>query len=944
MRHHTRIALAGAALALAVTAAPKATAAPQATATQAVTAQHTSGLAGPAGRASAPPPRQVSLPGLTGSSYTVTLPTGDQVTLTSSGSGSGSGSYVVSAEPPRAGGDVAVTALTGPDGVKTLYAFPTQASALVRTGLVDPRLFDVRWLASHGDTGPAGTIPVTFEYTGARPATPPGATVTASTANTVTMRISVTSAAQFWTALVGPVKAGVPAPAVQPRLADGIVRAWPAGEPPRAQAVPAGQRLYNVTENVTFTRSVIGGRSTLDIGVPLIIGVTGSAVGQMSLPTGASCLDAACTQIQLTYSVPDGIYTIEDDSALFYAGERWQLLDIPVPQLVVAGNVTVSVNADKAVHYTVRAPRATQAYETILQTFRGYPNGDREASFAFTDYGSASTDLWIVPAPLVTVGSYHSTVSWVLGQPPVTAAVVAPENLALHAYYPEPTDVDPYAIPKVKELFARFSGTSSLPVVDAGSGTPQDFSGLDVHGKLVLIHATPADGTIVRAQMDNAARAGAAGVIGVPPADVYGDSTVPFQPEWVFDENPRPVLPFAEIPASDASVLSGLLKKGPVKLTVSDSGPAPYLYNLAFSSEGQPPAAPDYSVTDDQLDQVDASYQAAQPAPLQLTASVLRPDDHFVAGSSVLLSAPVTLHTYYGPADPETVWYRQPMLWQPDGSFTQIKAWDVSDRTRNAPETWWDRSEVPGAPTLAQDVFASQPGRINGSGLFSHETACSFCRQGDLFFPQFELVSGQSPRLDDSLYQFDPAQSHLYLNGSEIPPSDFHGLTVYQMPPQQGQYRLTTSGGNLDTDWTFSSAHPAQEAKNEGYYCSGSFFNLTDPCAAVPVILLRYDASAGPDGSIAAGGERRMRISTYDQVTTQPMNITSLKFWTSTDGGTTWRQAHVSKSDDGTFVADYSIPALSSAGGTLSIRAQASDAAGDTISQTYYDDYPLTAR
>jgi PA domain len=935
-RKRTPLLLAGVALALAVAApaaaqryaaaaGPAASAGPAAP--HAVAARHLSGL--PAHKP-APPVQPLALPGLTARSYTVTLPTGDVVALTSAGAGR----YTLAAEPSRTGGTVSVTALGGPGGVRTLYAFPSAASALIRTGRVDPRLFDVHWLTAHGDTGPAGTIPVTLSYAGTRPASLPGATVTWTTRNTVTVRVRAASAARFWAALAGPARPAALTPAWHPKLADGILRAWPAGGRPAAQVGPADQPVFNVAEDITFTRSQIGGMSTLDISVPLINGVSGAGEGQTFFPDGSDCLNPSCSKIEVDYSVPAGVYMIEGIGMRFFADNRWQLIDPVVPQLVVAGNTTVSVDADKAVHYTVNTPRPSVTQEAVFLSARGLPDHKYESSIEFAFYNEGATDLWAVPTQPVTVGSYHSSVLWQLGEAPIQIAAVAPEHLALHAYYPDFNNVG--------NPFTRFSGSRTMLLADAGYGTAQDFSGQDVHGKVVLIRPAPGRYWIESNQMTNALQAGAVGVIGVPAAVDVGTSIVPFPPGWWLFGTPVPTLPFAEIPASDASTLTGLLQQGPVKLLITDNGTSPYVYNLTYSSEGQAPAAPSYTVTDDQLHQVDGSYQAA--GMISLTVSPVRADDVVVGGSWYNVAAPQTTHEYYGPTDPGLLWWRTHYHWLPGDFLAEIDAWDVFDQAGRTAETWWDKSEVPGAPTLAQDAFAAQPGRLNGSAL-RFETSCSFCRQGDLFFPTFDMVSGQSPRLLDSVYQFDPSQMHLYQNGSEIPQSSLRSLTVYQLPPQQGQYRLTAAAGNLNTTWTFGSSHPAQNGMADGYACLGSlWFNLTDPCAPIPLILLRYNASTNLDNAITAGGEHRLKISTYDQATTQPDHITSLKFWTSTDGGATWQQAHVSETDDSNFVADYSVPALGATSGTLSIRAQATDAAGDTIDQTYYDDYALTAR
>lgn len=878
----------------------------------------------------APGLQKVALPGMTAPSYTVTLPTGDRVRLDAAGSGR----YSISAEPGAAGAAISVTALGDSHAISALYAFPDNATALVRSGVVDRRLFDVRWLAAHGDTGPGGTLPVTVQFASSRPPAPPGATIVATTKSTRTFRVRAASAASFWAALAGHAGRGpaLASAAMHPELAFGLVRAWAAGERPRTQAAASGQRTYTVTEDVTFTRAEIGGQSTLNIGVPLMSGVSGAGRDGLFWPTGGSCVDAACTHIQVTYDVPAGVYMMEDGSADFFADSHWRTIDIAIPQVKVGGNTEVSVNADTAVRFTVSTPRPAVPYESAFEGVRLFPDGQYEATITTVPYGSGF-DQWAVPTTGVSICTYHSTVLWQLGAQPIAMTTDPQGRHALGVVYP--------AVNAVDFPFTRFSGTRSMRLADAGYGTAQDFGGQDVRGKLVLIRSAAAGMTINRDQMDNALNAGAAGVLAVAYPDQYGNSQVPFLPGWVYDSDPAPALPLAEIPASDASALVALLKQGPVRLLVTDTSSAEYRYSLAFTSQGQVPAAADYAVTDDQLEQVDTTYQDTQPGKVTVAAAVMRPDDPFATGLGIDETAPLTLHEYYGPSDPALAWFRSPLRYLTPYSYATVQGWDMFDRARSDPETWFDASEVPGAPTLSQDVMAGHPGLINaGSPL---ETLCSFCRLGDLFFPQFNMVSGQSPRLLDSYYQFDPGQTHLYLNGGELPQTQADGQLAYQLPPQQGQYRLTTAGGNLDTTWTFSSAHPARPGLADGYACYAARSDPADSCAAQPLIMLRYNAFADLNDAITAGGKHQIQITSYDQATAAPTDIASLEFWTSADGGATWQRAHVRHGQGGSFLADYSVPALGATNGRLSIRAQATDAAGNTISQTYYNDYALTS-
>ncbi|HEX9030542.1 MAG TPA: S8 family serine peptidase [Streptosporangiaceae bacterium] len=148
--------------------------------------------------------------------------------------------------------------------------------------------------------------------------------------------------------------------------------------------------------------------------------------------------------------------------------------------------------------------------------------------------------------------------------------------------------------------------------------------------------------------------------------------------------------------------------------------------------------------------------------------------------------------------------------------------------------------------------------------------------------------------------------------------SSFGRFTV---PRRPGTYRLTytTSIGQVlpvstrtVTTWTFRSAAPAAAGQQ----------------VHIPLLLVRYHLPLNldnrPDGSTA--------ILTATRVGGTPRaKVTSLRLWTSLDGGATWQPAPVRALGDGRFAA--TLP-HASAGQGVSLRVQASDAGGSKIFQT----------
>lgn len=104
----------------------------------------------------------------------------------------------------------------------------------------------------------------------------------------------------------------------------------------------------------------------------------------------------------------------------------------------------------------------------------------------------------------------------------------------------------------------------------------------------------------------------------------------------------------------------------------------------------------------------------------------------------------------------------------------------------------------------------------------------------------------------------------------------------------------------------------------------------------------RYDAGLSLANTVSAPGSHQLQVTAYYQAADHPA-ITGLKLWTSTDGGVTWHAAVISGSQDGSFTASYTVPALRQTDGYVSIKATAQDAAGGDISQTIDRAYQLVA-
>lgn len=888
-------------------------------------------------------PNRVGLPGLTGDSHVVTLPTGDRITLTG-----GAGHYTVQATAaPGTDSVVTVHATTTPAGVTDhITADTSDTWSLVRTGIVDRNLFDVTWLMAHGDTTPAATLPITIRYSAstataaaARHAEAlPGATVTHASGRTVSVAVPARKAAAFWRGLTGRAEADGAVPVEQ--LAGGAVRVWPTGHRSTAARPAAtgsdGAPLFTVT---VVEKKSKGGftagcyRSGANCIGPVYLSRINSRSFDSYQPLGAACVDEACTQVVWKFSVPAGTYEA-DGSYTQHVGNRRHYGTLVDPEFAVAGDTTTVLDADRVVPLGVDTPRPTEAYSQNFSAGRTTIDGAYGAGLTFPSYGTVLE--WLPTTSPVTFGTFHVSTLWQLGTPSLTMKVTAPTKLALHAFYPHAYETVP------GDPFTRFDGRQALQVVDAGVGDQADFDRIDARGKLALVRARNGFAGPTRDDYAAASAAGAAGIL-IDPTNTEDPSLsaeIPVFLPWggLCDTLPcayASEIPSASISVAEAAQVRKLLAGGPVTVAVADGGATPYLYNLRFTDEGGFHRTGRYSVTDPELTRVTERYHAPGGS-ISTDWSAFRPNENLVTGIGYYRRpAPATTRMYYGPATPDQVWTRS-------AAGTRANAGPTAEFTRDVftpgvRETdWLGALAAPATIAPPTDVYAAQPeGKWTDSPT---GMVCSLCRTGDWFFPYADMVPGAAPR-DWGVQAFDAGSMHLYRSdGTEVPLTTHSYADAYQLPPEKRKYRFTASVNGIASEWTFTSARPGDGDYPTGYECLDWAVAQDERCAANPILFLRYDGHTDVHDSVTASAGHRLTITPTHQLDPGAVApLASLKVWTSVDGGTSWSKAALGRDRDGAYTAHYRVPGKARTDGYVSIKVVATDTAGATLTQTLTD-------
>lgn len=881
-------------------------------------------------------------PGRTG---TVTLVTGDRVTLTQTPAGSDV-RYGVQAQPaPRPDGrpiSVAVMSQHSADGDKVL-ALPSDAATLVSAGLVDRGLFDVRYLARRGATAGTGVVPVAVRLThpmSARTLRAAAARLPASTVSRLlgghkaaVLNVSLAQTGRFWSSLTR-----MAGPGGSPSLAPGIAHVWlphhvlGSGRYVSDGSVP----LFTVTVTINardHTQQVCGKQVYICTAGTwqYLYGITGDATGQMIQPVSITC-DAPCRSLDITYSVPAGTYSAHN-LVTMKIHSRWQRVEADNPEFAVGGDASLLFDLNDARHVMVSAPQPTEAYNAVWETYRSLPDGNSLSWVIIQAYGYYN--FWAVPNQPPVNGTYHDKSTWVLAQPLMTASVTTPEQLALHPTYPGYRPGES----------TRFRGTQTLAIVAAGTGTKRDFRNVDVGGKLALLYPPENECILEKYALKNALAAGAVGVVydAKNPSPIVGrDCDLPIYPYWFFFGGAHVKLPFIEIPDNEGKAIRALLKQGEVDVSISDHGTTTYEDDLTVVQQDQVPDSLRYRIRPSQLAHVTQHNDSATAATFDQSFTNFLPNETFGGGTEYDFTVPRTHQVYVGPVSPDLVYMHTMTKNDQFGNALEMMLrLDVYDRPGDiGSESWGDVPTEPGFPYPPTEAWQAQPGKWEPFAF------CSVCRQDNIFLPWTYLATPDARQQDQMANPgIDPASVHLYHGKTEISQTqNDYGVSEYTLPEQRQSYRLTMSYLNTSTAWRFTSQKPTQDQSPRGYVCPGTlYFGLDGPCQAPGIIFVRYDAHVNAHNAVTAPGTHRMTVTAYQQAPDAP-DVDDMRVWTSIDDGVTWVRARLASNGDGSYVATYHVPGLGQTTGAVSLRVEAGNTDGDTVQQTIVDAFGLVAK
>ncbi|MBT2226836.1 S8 family serine peptidase [Nonomuraea sp. NEAU-A123] len=597
--------------------------------------------------------------------------------------------------------------------------------------------------------------------------------------------------------------------------------------------------------------------------------------------------------------LPDGDYEVIAVANETYMRTRTSLV---IGNVTLKDDQTIDLDARDTVPLRPSSRDAMDA-EGKVQYVRTFTDRPSPISITASTESGRHVDLYATPVPSVKAGTMSLSHMWQL-EPGVLAAATA-GRLTL----------DPsYEVDTVRSLITK---PTTYPVVSAGQGRPADFAGLDVTGKLVLVGvplgtgATPySDATPLMDEASALAKqGGAAGFIGFYDADGAG-TRLPGFADTRF-------LRFG-LDAAQGRALRETVRQGTDTLRLTPyTGESTY-YRLRYDEQGKIPRKP-AKLDRDRLARVDTRYHADQPnaqGHLLVTTS---------AGASALsfgqwVTMPFERTEYYGPAGDDALWSRSV-----GNQGLELTSQETFARAGRTGEDWFKAPLVPGAAAVPARYPVTVP--------------CALCRDGDRFVPAEQWLDSD-PRHYSALSTVSSAP-HLGVGGTEIPVKGW-GPRSFTVPAGPSPYRLDTVDTSyralspkVTTGWRFtSSGDPSGTPR--GYSCS-----FGPACAFQPALVLTYDLPVDLLNRAPSGRPLTFELTARPAApSASPARSVRVEY--SIDDGATWRQAeNVRKLGDGRFRVRVLHPALAATSGFVSLRVNAEDKAGGTVTQTVDRAYRL---
>ncbi|RSN15531.1 serine protease [Nonomuraea sp. WAC 01424] len=706
-------------------------------------------------------------------------------------------------------------------------------------------------------------------------------------------------------------------------------------------STPVG--LFIAGPRVTLTVKTIGrdGAPLTPTGLDVI-----SVTDSDEQPDGAAVPEPGVVTIRVppsTYSVMELASWIDDDSRTNYA---W----LSDPEVNVAEDTTITLDLRKAGQVRFGTPTpAGPLNNMVVETYqRTTENG---AQYAGMLDHSPWDLVWALPTKRVTKGTFRFAQQTTLGQSEVSMSLLGkgmPDIQAVPGMHWEYEGVESQ---NGHPGWVPFTGTQDLPVVNVGTGTPEELAGLDLKGKLALLETglqVTIFGTACGVPIEvvqNLRAAGAAGVVAFPsaPSEAMPRCSLPLPISQTPFTGELKELGIANVSLSarDGAAVRDRLAKGPVTIRVTGTLDTPFTYALKEYQEGRIPESLNHTYKRNQLAQVDVVHVAPDPATKFSDHRLAwKQDERLFTAQAVELGTwsavgPHTRRDYVGPLAADVMQLNISVARPSDNTVEVSDVLDIYDKPVRTQQRMFAGPRTPGGYTAPDKVYrVPDPARPYPATL-GLNTPCDLCRRGDLLFPIFHTM-----RVNGGLQQHDDMggiYSYTYRltkqDGTDVPLTNINRVPLFRLPPEKATYRLSATSKKINAVWTFTSFRAEKDTVKPGHICA---VVSTEPCRPEPMVTVGFDLDDTLDlRNTVATGRHRFTVNAGHGPSLEAMpKIAGLKVWASTDDGKTWNPVQLSKKKGGSYTATATYPSRDKTTGTVSLKAEAWDTDGNRVEQT----------
>ncbi|MPZ95398.1 MAG: hypothetical protein GEU96_10935, partial [Propionibacteriales bacterium] len=572
--------------------------------------------------------------------------------------------------------------------------------------------------------------------------------------------------------------------------------------------------------------------------------------------------------------VPEGLYTVITSIGGWQASRHTVAGD---PELEVDEDVTLTYDARDAEPAQIATPQDADLDSFDVIWYRKVGN----RSFAIQAVqGIHGEDFSLIPSPKAKTGTFELTQNWQLAQPLLTADLSGPDGFRL-------------ASPQLASAPMAYVGETSLPVVDAGAGTPEELAAADVDGKIAFV--TRRTWGELSQQAAEAKAAGATMLLAHDSDPDMGNESV-----W------PPVLPTYRIgQEAGERVRQALQDDADRTLDLVGLKDATYSYQLSFTESGRIPAGQTTDVDDVPMAAVLADYRQNSERMLRHESWIPYAGTSGFANSlHIDRNGPLVRTEYVTTEDVEWQRFAQPHMFL--GLYWTSTIPEVYEAGETYHQLWWGPLVHPAVPPI--------PG--------AEEIGMPVARFRDairIFMPHYSYGGTLRGTIFEQMG--DRSELTLRREGEVVGKSTWPEVQ-YSVPADEAEYELSLDVTNGPGNWSDLSVH----TESTWRFRSG---RSDEERTVLPLVQLEYDIEAGSKNEVAAGSAYPLFITPgYQPEATGPEGF-SATVDVSYDDGETWTTAAVDQVD-GRFRA--TVPAAT-APGFATVRVVVTDADGNRLTQ-----------